>query len=330
MPIFETSFSHLTHKKMAFLPVFIIVVLIFMGFKTVQQGTIAVVTAFGEYKKVLRPGLNFIIPFYHSINRRISTQNKSVEMDFQATTQDQANVYFKAMLLFAVIDDAEETIKKVAFKFIDDKSLMTALVRTVEGSIRSFVATKKQSEVLLLRREIVSDVKENLDHQLEEWGYHLLDLQINDITFDPAIMESMAKVVASNNLKAAAENEGQALLITKTKGAEAEGNAIRISAEAERVAAQLRGQGVALFREEVAKGMAQAAAEMKTANLDISVILFSMWTESIKHFAESGKGNMIFLDGSTEGMQRSLNQLMGLSSEAFNEMNRRDMRESGK
>ena len=115
------------------------------------------------------------------------------------------------------------------------------MIRTVEGSIRSFVATKKQSEVLLLRREIVDDVKENLDHQLEEWGYHLLDLQINDITFDQAIMDSMAKVVASNNLKAAAENEGQALLITKTKGAEAEGNAIRISAEAERVAAQLRG-----------------------------------------------------------------------------------------
>ena len=56
-------------------------------------------------------------------------------------------------------------------------------------------------------------------------------------------MRSMAKVVASNNLKAAAENEGQALLITKTKAAEAEGNAIKISAEAEKTASQLRGQG---------------------------------------------------------------------------------------
>ena len=41
---------------------------------------------------------------------------------------------------------------------------------------------------------------------LEEWGYHLQDLQINDITFDQAIIDSMSKVVASNNLKAAAEN----------------------------------------------------------------------------------------------------------------------------
>ena len=36
----------------------------------------------------------------------------------------------------------------------------------------------------------------------------------------------------------------------------------------------LRGQAVALFREEVAKGMSQAAKEMQNANLDTSVILF--------------------------------------------------------
>jgi prepilin-type processing-associated H-X9-DG protein len=125
-------------------------------------------------------------------------------------------------------------------------------------------------------------------------------------------MESMSRVVASNNLKAAAENEGQALLITKTKAAEAEGNAIKIAATAEREAARLRGQGVALFREEVAKGMTQAAEQMKQANLDTNVILFSMWTEAIKNFAELGKGNMLFLDGSPEGMQSTMRQIMGM------------------
>jgi regulator of protease activity HflC (stomatin/prohibitin superfamily) len=228
-------------------------------------------------------------------------------------TVDQANVYFKSMLLYSVIDANEETIKKVAFKFVDDKNLMQALIRTIEGSIRSFVATRKQADVLLLRRDIVEHVKEQIDLSLEEWGYHLQDLQINDITFDEAIMKSMSQVVASNNLKAAAENEGQALLITKTKAAEADGNAIKIAASAEREAAQLRGQGVALFREEVARGMNNAAREMQQANLDTSMIMFSMWTEAIKNFAEYGKGNVIFLDGSPEGMSKTMQQMMGMS-----------------
>jgi len=171
-------------------------------------------------------------------------------------------------------------------------------------------------EFLECRKEIVEFVKDQIDHSLEEWGYHLLDLQINDITFDKAILESMSKVVASNNLKAAAENEGQALLITKTKAAEAEGNAIKISAGAEREAARLRGQGVALFRQEVAHGMSEAAEEMKKANLDTNVILFSMWTEAIKNFAEVGKGNIIFLDGSSQGMENTMRQIQSLMVKA--------------
>jgi regulator of protease activity HflC (stomatin/prohibitin superfamily) len=295
-----------------FVWIILIVLLLFSSLVTVKQGYIDVITMFGKYRRVLRPGLNFKIPFLEKVFRSVSVQNRSVELEFQAVTADQANVYFKSMLLYSVQNDSEETVKKVAFKFFSDRDLMQALTRTIEGTIRAFVATKRQSEILGLRREIVAFVKEEIDQALEEWGYHLIDLQINDITFDQLILESMSRVVASNNLKAAAENEGQALLITKTKGAEAEGNAIKISAEAEREAARLRGQGVALFRQEVAKGMTEAAEQLKQANLDTNVILFSMWTEAIKNFAEVGKGNVIFLDGSSENMQKTMRQIMAL------------------
>jgi len=302
----------------AIITIVIIVVVLYLSVVIVQQGNVAVITIFGKYQRIMTPGLNFKIPFIEYVFRTISIQNRSAELSFQAITNDQANVYFKAMLLYTVTDQQEESIKNVAFKFIDQANFMQALVRSIEGSIRSFVATKKQAQILGLRTEIVSDVKENLDHILLGWGYHLIDLQINDITFDEEIVRSMAKVVASNNLKAAAENEGQALLITKTKSAEAEGNYIRIQAEAEREASRLRGQGLAQFREEVAKGMAVAAKEMEKANLDSSLILFSLWTESLKHFAEEGKGNVIFLDGSVDGMERTMKQMMAMQQKDSN------------
>ncbi len=285
---------------------------VYLSVVVVQQGTVAVITVFGKYSRVMGPGLNFKIPFVEVVQRRISIQNRSVELAFQAITADQANVNFKAMLVYSVLNQDEETIKNVAFKFIDEASFMQALIRTIEGSIRSFVATKRQSEILSLRSEIIEHVKFQIDTLLETWGYHLTDLQLNDIAFDEVIMRSMAQVVASSNLKAAAENEGQALLITKTKAAEAEGNAIKISAEAEKTASQLRGQGVALFREEVAKGMAESAKVMNAAKLDASLILFSIWTEAIKHFSEHSKGNVIFLDGSTEGMDKTMKQLLAV------------------
>ena len=252
--------------------VLILLIIFFGSFFTINQGYIGVITMFGKYRRVVRPGLNMKIPILETVARKVSIQNRSVELEFQAVTQDQANVYFKSMLLYSV----------------------------------------QNADVLGLRREIVQYVKVEVDHSLEEWGYHLQDLQINDITFDKVILDSMSKVVASNNLKAAAENEGQALLITKTKSAEADGNATKIAAEAEKEAARLRGQGVALFRKEVATGMSEAAEQMKQANLDTNVILFSMWTEAIKNFAEYGKGNVIFLDGSPDGMEGTMKQIQAL------------------
>ncbi len=292
--------------------VLLLVFIFFSGLFTINQGYIGVITMFGKYQRIVRPGLRLKIPVLEQVFKKISIQNRSVELEFQAVTQDQANVYFKSMLLYSVQDETEETIKKVAFKFISDRDLMQALIKTIEGNVRSFVATKRQAEVLGLRREIVEYVKVEVDQSLADWGYHLHDLQINDITFDKVILDSMSKVVASNNLKAAAENEGQAMLITKTKQAEADGNSIKISAEAEKEAARLRGQGVALFRKEVAAGMSEAAEQMKQANLDTNVILFSMWTEAIKNFAEYGKGNVIFLDGSAEGMEATMRQIQAL------------------
>ena len=208
--------------------VVVLVLLVLLSLRTVQQGTVAVTTVFGKYRRTLRPGLNVVIPFFEKIYRRISIQNRAVELQFQAITQDQANVYFTAMMVYSAINESEDTIKNIAFKFVSEKDFLTALVRSVEGSTRGFVATKRQAEILGLRGEIVAEVKDNLDHVIETWGYHLIDLQLNDITFDQAITTSMAQVVASNNLKAAATNEGDALLIRRTKEAEAAGTAVRI------------------------------------------------------------------------------------------------------
>jgi hypothetical protein len=59
---------------------------------------------------------------------------------------------------------------------------------------------------------------------------------------------------------------------------------------------------------------------MQQANLDTNVILFSMWTEAIKNFAEYGKGNTIFLDGSPQGMENTMRQIQAMMTEKGQEM----------
>ena len=80
------------------------------------------------------------------------------------------------------------------------------------------------------------------------------------------------------------------------------------------LAVQEEAQHVAEVLAEIHEGPKKlsVAEEMKQANLDTNVILFSMWTEAIKNFAEYGKGNVIFLDGSSEGMEKTMRQIMAM------------------
>lgn len=316
-----------------FLPALVlglVVLVVARPFVTVEQATVAVITMFGKYRRILGPGLHLKIPVLERVYSRVPVQNQSAELSFQATTADQAGVNFSAMLLYTVSDGSEATITKVAFKFVSAQAFMQALVRSIEGTIRSFVATKRQAEILGLRTEIVEHVKAELDGQLADWGYHLLDLQINDISFGAGITQSMERVVASQNERTAAENEGAALLIRETKRAEAEGAAIKIAAAAEMEAARLRGQGVAAFRQEVATGMAEAARATEEAGLDPAFVLFAMWTESIRHVAENGRGNLITLDGSPAGMESTWRQMMALAQVGPSPMRVAPDEESGK
>ena len=291
-----------------------VVVLLAGSISVIKQGHVGVAVLFGRYSRLLRPGLNFRIPFFERVFKSVSLQLRSAELEFQAITGDQANVNFKALIIYTVANGNEETIMKAAFKFVDERSFMQSLIRSIEGSIRSYVALKKQSEILALRREIVDEVNSYIEHELQDWGFHLVALQINDISFDEAILRSMAQVVASNNMMLAAQNEAQAQYITKTRVAEAEAQAKRLVAQAEKDVDQLRGEGNALLRKQMAIGLADAGQTMEQSGVDPAFMLYTMWLDAMKLVASHSKGNILSFDGSMEGFERTMRQMNQLST----------------
>jgi regulator of protease activity HflC (stomatin/prohibitin superfamily) len=44
--------------------VLVAAIIVFSGLVTVNQGTIAVITMFGKYRRILRPGLSFKLPYH--------------------------------------------------------------------------------------------------------------------------------------------------------------------------------------------------------------------------------------------------------------------------
>ena len=283
-------------------------------FRTVPQATVGVITVFGRYNRIMREGLNLKWP-WETIAQRLSLQNRALQMEFQAITQDQANVKFATMVLYAVAGSDDDTIKKAVFSFATPQEFGLALQRTIDGSIRQFVATTKQSDILGMRAEIVDHTKKNLDEVVAAWGYVVRDIQITDMAFDQVIMDSMARVVSSKNLLAAASNEGAALLVKRTKDAEAEAAYKTIGAEAERKASALRGEGLALFRKNVAEGMKEAAASLRDAGVDANFLLYLEYTDALKYVADHAQGKVIFMDNGAGTPSRIIQGIIGAGAE---------------
>jgi regulator of protease activity HflC (stomatin/prohibitin superfamily) len=288
--------------------------LVWSMLRSIPQATVGVVTVFGRYGRVMREGLNIKMP-WEKVGYRLSLQNRALQLEFQAITQDQANVKFATMVLYAVAGADEEAIKKAVFSFATPQEFQLALQRTIDGSIRQFVATTKQSDILGMRAEIVDHTKKNLDEVVLAWGYVVRDIQITDMTFDKEIIDSMARVVSSKNLLAAAANEGAALLVKRTKDAEAEAAYKTIGAEAEKKASALRGEGLALFRKNIADGMKDAAESLKAAGVDANFLLFLEYTDALKYVAEHAQGKVIFMDSGANAATKVVQGIVAMGAE---------------
>jgi regulator of protease activity HflC (stomatin/prohibitin superfamily) len=288
--------------------------ILFSMFRSIPQATVAVVTIFGKFQRVMREGANFKLP-WENVFSRLSLQNRALQLEFQAITQDQANVKFSTMIVYGVANADEDTIKKAVFSFATQNEFLLALQRTIDGSIRQFVASTKQADILGMRGEIVQHTKKNLDEVVSSWGYAVRDIQITDMTFDQSIMDSMARVVSSKNLLAAAENEGAALLVKRTKDAEAEAAYKTIGAEAEKKASSLRGEGLALFRRNMAEGMKEAADTLRAAGVDSNFLLYLEYTDALKYVADHAQGKVIFMDSGAGAAQRIIEGIAGLGAD---------------
>jgi len=303
-------------SPMLLLLLIVVLSLAWSMFRSVPQATVGVVTVFGKYRRIMREGLNVKLP-WEKVVYRLSLQNRALQLEFQAITQDQANVKFATMVLYAVAASEEEAIKKAVFSFASGQEFQLALQRTIDGSIRQFVATTKQSDILGMRAEIVDHTKKNLDEVVLAWGYVVRDIQITDMTFDKEIIDSMARVVSSKNLLAAASNEGAALLVKRTKDAEAEAAYKTIGAEAEKKASALRGEGLALFRKNIADGMKDAAESLKAAGVDANFLLFLEYTDALKYVAEHAQGKVIFMDNGAAAPTRVVQGILGMDAESL-------------
>jgi regulator of protease activity HflC (stomatin/prohibitin superfamily) len=160
------------------------------------------------------------------------------------------------------------------------------------------------SWILEKKEELAEHIKLDLEKQFDEWGMLIKSFQITEVTFPIAISDAMSQVVASEQLRKAAENKGEAVKIQAIK-----------EAEAEKERKRLQGEGIALEREAIANGLKESFDIIGKATgkgtMDVMALLtLTQYLDTIKTIGSSDNTKTIFLDSGVGKTNEILKQLM--------------------
>src|SRR5229473_2456312 len=260
--------------------VFLAILTVFLGVKTVPQGYNWTVERFGRYTRMLRPGLNLVVPFIDRIGRKMNVMEQVIDVPQQEViTKDNASVTVDGIAFFQVFDAAKASYEISA--------LEPAIVKLTMTNIRSVMGAMDLDQMLSHRDEINERLLRVVDAAVSPWGIKVNRIEIKDIVPPADLIESMGRQMK-------AEREKRAEILT----AEGQRQSAILRAEGAKQAQILQAEGrrEAAFRDaEARERSATAEAIAKGEVAAINYFVADKYLRALTEIAHSPNQKVLML-----------------------------------
>jgi regulator of protease activity HflC (stomatin/prohibitin superfamily) len=211
-------------------------------------------TVFGEYRKLLEPGINFIPPF---VSRTYPFDMRTQTLDVprqEAITRDNSPVTADAVVYIKVMD------ARKAFLEVDDyKRAVSNLAQT---TLRAVLGDMELDDTLNKRQEINARIRKELDEPTDEWGVRVESVEVREVNPSQDVQQAMEQQTSAERRRRAMILEAQGERRSAVEEAEGEKQSNIIRAQGEKQSQILEAQGDAIstvLRAKSAESMGERA-----------------------------------------------------------------------
>jgi regulator of protease activity HflC (stomatin/prohibitin superfamily) len=254
------------------------------SFFTVETAQVAIVQRLGKFARVAGPGLNWKTPYLESVVRRLSMKVQQFDVQVETKTQDNVFVQIPVSIQYKVIP---EGVEAAFYKLSDPVKQIESMVYNV---VLGHVPKMKLDDTFLNQADIASDLRDNLDASMKEYGCSIVKVLISDIVPDQKVKAAMNDINAAQREREATVSRAETNKMLLVKQAEAE-------AESKR----LQGEGIANQRKAIIAGLKDSVEDFartvpgSTPQDVMQLVLMTQYFDTLKEIAANDHSNAILI-----------------------------------
>jgi regulator of protease activity HflC (stomatin/prohibitin superfamily) len=267
---------------------------------TIPQSHCVVLERFGKFARIQQQGLQFRIPILERIRRLDTTWGETankrgflIELSEQQTdtpprqchTKDNVPVTANASVYWRIIDPR---------KALYEVDILPSSVSDIAlNALRSNIGTLELDAVLSERAQLNERIASQLSETAKKWGIIFTRIEIQEITTDQKVAESMVKQMDAERRRRAfvAEAEGQAE--AKIKVAEAEKQALILRSEGEAIAKAKIAEAESFYLKRLKEQVGEAQAAQ--------IVIAQKYLAGFETITK-GSSDKVFLPNSFQGL----------------------------
>lgn len=161
-------------------------------FKQVRQGSVGLVSRFGQFYKAVDPGLIQVNVCTESL-RIVDVKIQIISIGRQTViTRDNVNVEIDSVIYFQIANPY-----RAAFGIAD---LRQALIERAQTTLRHVVGARAVQSVVTEREAIAFEIAEIVGDVADKWGVAIEGILIKDIIFSPEVAASLSSAAQQKRI----------------------------------------------------------------------------------------------------------------------------------